>query len=61
MKPVTWRAKPTAAYLNISYYTLLEMVKRGEIPHIRAGRLILFRKETLDQWLMEQEQQSIGG
>jgi excisionase family DNA binding protein len=61
MKPATVKAKQAAKYLNISYWKILDMVKKGEIPHIKAGKLVLFRRETLDQWLVEQEQQSVGG
>ena len=61
MKPATVKAKQPAKYLNISYWKILDMVKKGEIPHIKAGKLVLFRRETLDQWLVEQEQQSVGG
>jgi excisionase family DNA binding protein len=61
MKPATVKAKQAAKYLNISYWKILDMVKRGEIPHIKAGKLVLFRKETLDRWIVEQEQQSVGG
>jgi excisionase family DNA binding protein len=61
MKPATVKAKQAARYLNISYWKILDMVKKGEIPHIRAGKLVLFRKETLDNWIVEQEQQSVEG
>jgi excisionase family DNA binding protein len=61
MRPVTLKARQAAAYLGISYWKILDMVKKGEIPHIKVGKLVLFRQETLDQWLVEQEQQSVGG
>jgi len=61
MKPATVKAKQAAKYLNISYWKILDMVKKGEIPHIKAGKLVLFRKETLDNWIVEQEQQSVEG
>lgn len=61
MKPVTLKSKQAAAYLGISYWKILDMVKKGEIPHIKAGKLVLFRKETLDNWIVEQEQQSVEG
>ena len=59
MRPVTLKARQAAAYLGISYWKILDMVKKGEIPHIKVGKLVLFRQETLDQWLVEQEQQSV--
>ena len=55
----TLKAREAAAYLGVSYWLLLEMAKRGEVPHIRAGRLVLFRKEALDAWMRQQEQLSI--
>ena len=55
----TLKAKEAAAYLGVSYWLLLEMAKRGEVPHIRAGKLVLFRKEALDDWMRQQEQLSI--
>ena len=56
----TFKAREAAEYLGISYWLILEMAKRGEIPHIRAGRLVLLRKEALekealDRWMDEQE------
>jgi excisionase family DNA binding protein len=59
MKPATVKAKQAAEYLNISYWKILDMVKKGEIPHIRAGKLVLFRQATLDRWLTEQEAANI--
>ncbi len=55
----TLKAKEAAAYLGVSYWLLLEMAKRGEVPHIRAGKLVLFRKEALDDWMRQQEQLSV--
>lgn len=61
MRPVTLKARQAAEYLGVSYWKILDMVKKGEIPHIKAGKLVLFRQETLDQWLVEQETQSVEG
>lgn len=54
----TLKATEAAQYLGISYWLILEMAKKGEIPHIRAGRLVLFRRETLDEWMRTQERAS---
>lgn len=51
----TFTAKEAAEYLGISYWLLLEMVKRGEISPIRAGRRYLFRQSGLDEWMTQQE------
>lgn len=52
----TLKATEAAHYLGISYWLILEMAKRGEIPHIRAGSRVLFRRESLDEWMKNQEQ-----
>ena len=55
----TLPAKEAAQYIGISYWLLLEMVKRKEIPHIQVGNRFLFRRESLDAWLSDQEAASI--
>lgn len=52
-------AKDAADYLGCSYWLLLELVKRQEIPYIKMGNRKLFRKETLDLWLNNRESTSI--
>ncbi len=59
MSRSTLTAKEAAKYLGISYWLCLEMCKRGEVPHIRAGSRVLFRRESLDQWMAAQEQASV--
>lgn len=59
LKRATVDAKEAAAYVGVSYWLILELAKRREIPCIRAGRRILFRVASLDQWLEEQEKQSV--
>ena len=56
----TLTAKESAKYLGISYWLLLEMCKRKELPHIKAGSRILLRKTSLDAWLLEQEAASVA-
>lgn len=55
IKKVTLTAKEAAFYIGCSYWLLLEMVKRNEIPCIKAGNKKLFRAETLDKWMDKQE------
>lgn len=55
----TVTGREAAEYLNISYWLILEMAKRGEIPHVRAGRRVLFRTESLNRWLEERELESV--
>jgi len=56
---VTLKAKEAANYVGISYWLLLELTKKCEIPFILAGGRKLFRKETLDLWMKNQELQSV--
>jgi excisionase family DNA binding protein len=56
---VTMSAREAAKYLGISYWLILEMVKRGQINAIHAGARVLFRKETIDNWIRNQEMQPI--
>ncbi|MGI6513509.1 MAG: excisionase family DNA-binding protein [Syntrophomonadales bacterium] len=55
----TMRAREAARFLGISYWKLLDMAKRGEIPHVRVGKLVLFRRNTLEGWLANQEAASV--
>lgn len=59
-KPATLTAKETAEYLGISYWLLLEMTKRKEVPFIACGSRKLFRKEALDSWMTEKEKISVA-
>jgi excisionase family DNA binding protein len=60
MEKATLEAKQAAQYLGCSYWTILEMAKKGQVPHIRVGKRVLFRKNVLDQWMEEQEKLSIA-
>jgi excisionase family DNA binding protein len=53
------RAREAAAYLGLSYWKILELCKKGILPHTKVDGLYLFRRETLDAWLAEQEAASI--
>ncbi|MFL0196964.1 excisionase family DNA-binding protein [Clostridium sp. WILCCON 0269] len=55
---ITMKAKDAAKYIGISYWLILEMAKRHEIPYISCGRKKLFRKESLDKWMEEKEKAS---
>jgi len=58
-KPITINSKQAAAMLGISYWQILEMAKRGEIPYIPVGKKRLFREEALLRWLIEREQSTV--
>lgn len=54
----TLNSREAAEYLGISYWLLLEMVKREKINPIRCGGRYLFRQSALDDWMTKQEEAS---
>lgn len=55
----TLTAKEAAEYLGISYWLITQLVKRKQIPCSRVGKRILFRKEALDIYLSQKENDSL--
>ena len=52
-------AQQAARYLKVSDWLIYESVKRREIPHIKLGGRVLFRRDTLDTWMEGKERESI--
>ena len=48
------KIEAAAAYLGYTVGTLYNKVAAGEVPHIRLGRAIRFRRSDLDAWIDEQ-------
>lgn len=46
-----FRPKEAAEYLCISYYTLQQLARIGEIRYAMNGNVRLFKKEWLDEWM----------
>lgn len=42
-----------AAYLRLARQTVYNLVSRRQIPFLRAGRQLRFRRTELDRWLAE--------
>lgn len=55
----TMNAKQAAQYIGISYWTLLNLTRQGQIKHFRGGNKLLFRQKSLDEWMSEAEDASI--
>lgn len=45
-------AREVAAYLRCSSSTVRRMVRRGQIPHYRFGKLVRFRLSEIERWLV---------
>jgi len=49
-----------ADYLQVKNQWIYERVKNNEIPFIKVGRFIRFKKEEIDQWIKERETPAIS-
>lgn len=59
MKCQTMSVKEAALYMGVSKDTIYELTRKKNIPHLRLGRRILFRKNALDIWMREMEKSSL--
>jgi len=50
--------KEAAPLLNVSVWTLYDMVRKKQIPHFKVRSKIFFRKDVLEAWLIQQEMES---
>ena len=48
------RAKEAAKAIGIGERLLWEMTNRGEIPHLKVGRCVLYPVRELQDWMAEQ-------
>ncbi len=48
-----WNYEEAAAYLGCSPLTLRTWVSKRQIPFVKVGRLVRFRKPDLDSYLEE--------
>jgi excisionase family DNA binding protein len=44
-----------AEYLALSHWTLRRLVWRGDLPHVRIGRLVQLDRADLDAWIDSQK------
>ena len=59
MERATLTAKEAAAFLGISYWLILELVKRKKLKAIHAGGRVLFRESSLISWMDSQEKEGV--
>ncbi|HDR7911768.1 DNA-binding protein [Bacillus cereus] len=55
MNRQTLNVQEIANYIGVSRDLIYKMVRTNEIPFIRIGKRLLFRKESIDKWLLSQE------
>ena len=46
-----WTVEEVANYLRLKPETVRAMTRRGELPYIKLGRMLRFRKSSIDGWL----------
>ncbi|EOA3905992.1 helix-turn-helix domain-containing protein [Bacillus cytotoxicus] len=61
MERSTLSAREAAVYLGISLDLVYKYSTYGSLPCARIGRRKLFRKESLDRWLLQQELKCLEG
>ena len=61
MNALAVRPREAARMLGISPRYLLELTRRGEIPHIKAGRATLYAVDDLREWLRSRRVHSANG
>ena len=59
MQRRTMTAKQAANYLGVSYWKLLDLVKKGQIRHIKIGKKLLFTEERVWEFIEKCESKSI--
>jgi excisionase family DNA binding protein len=47
-------AEDVAARLQIPRWSIYELVKRGDLPHLRIGKRLRFRLADLERWEIRQ-------
>ena len=50
-QPEVMNAEGAAAFLGVDRKTIYDYANRGEIPHQRLGKRLLFSRDALRQWL----------
>ena len=48
-----WRTIDVAEFLQISVKTVYNKTSKGEIPYIKKGKVLYFRPEEIENWVLE--------
>jgi excisionase family DNA binding protein len=48
-------AREAGRYLGFAEGTIRNKASRDELPHVKLGRTLRFRKSELDRWIIEQD------
>ena len=50
-----------AELLRVHPNHVYELIRRGELPHVRLGRVIRLPRHRLEQWIEDECGASVGG
>jgi excisionase family DNA binding protein len=50
-------AREVAAFLGVSERWIRDAAREGRIPHVQLGRYRRFRREVVEKWLRDLEQE----
>jgi excisionase family DNA binding protein len=48
-----------AVYLRLSEAKVYKLAKEGQLPALRVGKSWRFRKDTIDEWMRRQMEQTL--
>jgi excisionase family DNA binding protein len=57
--PVIWTVRDVAKYLRMSEAKVYRLVKEQQLPVVRIGKTWRFRKDLLDEWLIQLTESSV--
>jgi len=47
--------KELASYLKLKEKTIYHFVAKGQIPHYRIGKLVRFKQDEIDTWMLSKK------
>jgi len=53
MDGTLWKVSDVAAYLAVSVAWVYERVERGDIPHMKIGAHVRFKRQEIEGWAEE--------
>lgn len=59
MERIIFNVKEISKYLSVSESTIRKLIREKKIPHFRIYSKILFDKEVIDRWLIDNEKQNM--
>ncbi|GGF24264.1 hypothetical protein GCM10010954_23930 [Halobacillus andaensis] len=59
MEKTTLTTQEVADYIGVSKDLVYAMVRKKEVPHVRVGTRLLFKKDSIERWLTTKEEESI--